>query len=142
MIEVNNLVSIKINKKRLVDIGRTVINGETKEDKDLSIAFVGPKRIRELNNKYRGEDKATDVLSFSAAEDSFFKKKIFPTELGEIIICPAIVKKNAKEAKTAFSKELKRVLIHGILHLFGYDHEKGEKEKRAMERREERYFLK
>lgn len=74
------------------------------------------------------------------------KFKVGPTQkiqgLGEIIICLSEVKKNAKKFNSSFEKELNRVLIHGILHLLRYDHEKSDEEARKMEEKEKYYFSK
>jgi probable rRNA maturation factor len=115
MIEVNNVVAAAIDEDFLKRVARVVLKGENKPDMPLSIALVGQERIKELNKQYRGENKATDVLSFS---------------YGEIVICPVKVRKN----------ELARVLIHGILHLLGFDHEKTAKEKVKMEAKEDYYL--
>ena len=69
------------------------------------------------------------------------KSPNFPKkELGEIVICLSEVKKNAKRLKLDYNKELVRVLIHGILHLAGYDHERGEKEAGKMKDKENYYL--
>ncbi|MDP2910191.1 MAG: rRNA maturation RNase YbeY [bacterium] len=100
MIEINNLTGRKIDEKFLKGLAKKVLKGENREETDLSIAFVDKKRIKELNKKYREKDKVTDVLSFGE-------------ELNEVVICPAAVKNK---------KELAEVLIHGILHILGYEH--------------------
>jgi probable rRNA maturation factor len=128
MIEINNLTTISVDKKFLKKIGQQVLEKEKKEGRDLSIALVGQKKIRELNKKYRKEDKATDVLSFQY------------NSLGEIVICPTVVRKNAKKFKSTFKKELARVLTHGILHLLGYDHEKNIIWAKKMNKKE-KYYL-
>jgi probable rRNA maturation factor len=128
MVEVNNLTTTSVDKKFLEEVGQKVLEKEGKEGKDLSIALVGQKKIRELNKNYRKKDKATDVLSFEY--DS----------LGEIIICPEVVRKNAKEFNSTFKKELTRVLIHGILHLLGYDHNKNITEAKKIIQKE-KYYL-
>ncbi len=114
MIEVNNLTAAFIDEEFLKEVTRKILKGEKQKNKDLSIALVDKATIKKLNKKYRKKDKPTDVLSFSY------------DGLGEIVISPEIVKKNAKKFKSAFRKELARVLIHGVLHLLGEDHE-GEK---------------
>lgn len=104
MIEVNNLTKRKIDEDFLKGLAKKVIKRENKAI-NISIVLVGKKRIRELNKKYRKQDKATDVLSFGQG-------------LNEIVICPAVVKNN-----------LNKVLIHGILHLLSYKHGKRMEEK-------------
>ncbi len=133
MIEINNLTAAIVNKEFLKKVAKIVLKGENKREVGLSIALVGPTRIKELNKKYRGKDKTTDILSFSSN---------FQLELGEIVICLSEVKKNAKEFDSIFKRELSRVLIHGILHLLGYDHEKSKKEAEEMEAKQEYYSYK
>ena len=128
MIEINNLTTVSINEEFLKKISEKVLKREKQENKNLSIALVGQGRIRELNKKYRGKNRVTDVLSFPG------------NGLGEIVICLREVKKNAKRFGSTFEKELARVLIHGILHLLGYNHEKSEEEAKKMREKEEYYL--
>jgi probable rRNA maturation factor len=127
MIEINNLTKTKINKKSFSQVAKKVLIGENKESKTLSLAFVRKKEIQKLNKKFRKKDKPTDVLSFSLQVENFDKDY-----LGEIIICPEIVKEK--------KEDLEFVFIHGILHLLGYDHERSEKEAKIMEEKE-KYYL-
>lgn len=141
MIEINNLTALQINEKILKKIVGKVLIGENKKKASLSIAFIGEKRMKSLNKKYRNKNKATDVLAFSG--DSLpVNLNIKNRSLGEIVICFQEIKKNAKKFKTDFKKELKRILIHGVLHLLGYDHEKGDLETKKMKKKEEYYFTK
>ncbi len=138
MIEINNLTNTLIDKRFFKRAVQVIFKGEKKEI-NLSIAFIGREEIRELNKKYRKRNTATDVLSFGKAKGF---KEGSDSKVKEIAICPSIIRENAKKYKSTFKKELVRVLIHGVLHLFGYDHEKGEKEKKKMERKEDYYILK
>lgn len=124
MIEINNLTTSDIDEKFLKGVAKKVLKGEDRKEVGLSIVFVGQGKMRKLNKKYRGKNKVTDVLSFDNG-------------LNEIVICLREVKKNAKRFKSTFKKELARVLIHGILHLLGYEHEKNKKEAKKMEKRQE-----
>jgi probable rRNA maturation factor len=133
MVEINNLTSNKIDRKALINIAEKVLKEEKKEG-DLSIALVCGARMRSINKKYRKKDKITDVLSFGFLKDNKLKG-----ELGEIVICPEVVKKNAKNLDLDYNKELARVLIHGVLHILGYDHEKAKKEAEEMIKKEEKY---
>jgi len=121
MIEINNLTTVSIDEEFLKKVAEKVLEGE-KAKGELSIALVGQGRIRELNKKYRGKNRVTDVLAFPS------------NGLGEIVICLREVKKNAKRFGSSFEKELATCLIHGILHLLGYDHEK-------MEEKQKYYLL-
>jgi len=147
MIEVNNLTGVSINRKYLIRITKKVLRGEKIENKvELSIALVGPGKIREINRNYRGRNKATDVLSFSDKE--VLKKKFKPNflkkvkNLGEIVICPHKVKENARKFGSNFKTELAQVLIHGILHLLGYEDEKSAAKVRKMEEKQQYYLSK
>jgi len=110
MIEVNNLTELKIGGRFFKKLAEDVFKKE-KTQPDLSIALVGSKEIKALNGKYRKKDRPTDVLSFQYGTS------------GEIVICPEVVKANAKKYRSVFKKELARVLIHGILHILGYNHQ-------------------
>ena len=141
MIEVNNLTNFSINRKFLKRVAETVLKGENNKKGSLSIALVGLKRIQKLNKAYRKKDYPTDVLSFNSPKE-FPAVPEAEKELGEVIICPHQVKKNAKKFNSSFKKELVRVLIHGILHLLGYDHEKSERKAKEMRERENFYLAK
>jgi len=127
MVEVNNLTANPINEEFLKGVAKKVLEGENEAENNLSIALVGQGRIRELNKKYRKKNKVTDVLTFGDG-------------LNEIVICLREVKKNAKGFKSTFKKELARVLIHGILQLLGYNHEKDAKEAEKMEEKQNYYL--
>lgn len=146
MIEINNLTTVSLDQDFLKKIIREVLIGEGRKEEDLSIALVGPGRMRKINKSYRGRNRATDVLSFPEAEIKMKGFKIGPLQkrenLGEIIICLKEVRKNAKNYGTDFKTELTRVLIHGLLHLLGYDHEKSEKEAKEMEEKQDSYLSK
>jgi len=79
----------------------------------LSIVFVGTKRMRAINKKYLGHDYVTDVLTFDLGENT-----------GEIIICPRIACANAKARQTSMENEIILYVVHGILHLAGFDDHK------------------
>lgn len=81
-----------------------------------NLIFVSKSRIEDLNKKYRNQNLPTDVLAFSSVDGEF---KDF---LGDVYICPAIIKRNAGKFKTPFEEELVRIIIHGTLHLLKYDH--------------------
>jgi probable rRNA maturation factor len=143
MIEINNLTEFSINEKSFKKLTNNVLIGEGKEGVAISIAFIKKEEIRKLNKQYLKRDYPTDVLSFSEAEVDYSEKKEqvgVKNILGEIVICPSQVKKNAKELGFTFKKELNRVLIHGILHLLGYNHEGSEKEAKRMKKKEDYYF--
>ncbi|MDI6602818.1 MAG: rRNA maturation RNase YbeY [Patescibacteria group bacterium] len=130
MIEINNLTTNPVDEEFFKKVAEKVLEEENKGGAELSIALVGQGRIKALNKKYLGKNRVTDVLAF--AGDGY--------GLGEIVICLRVVKKNARRVGVTFEKELARVLIHGILHLLGYDHEKPEKEAKKMAEKENYYL--
>jgi len=157
MIEVKNLTTVEIDKKFLKKIAKTILEGEKKGSVELSIALVGSSRIRKLNKRYRRKNQVSDVLAFggdqkSPKENKFPKGQakiknqkflIFPSNklsLGEIVICLSEVKKNAKRFNSTFEKELTLCLIHGILHLLGYDHEISNEKTQEMEQKQNHYL--
>lgn len=124
MIEVNNLTSKKIDLNRVRSIILETLRLEKRvDDKEVSVAIVNSYEIEKINSKYRNINQSTDVLSFEGEDDI----------LGEIIICPDEIQKNGEN----FDDELKRVSIHGTLHLLNYDHEK---DQGAMIEKQEKYF--
>jgi len=146
MIEINNLTSFSVDNSSLKRIADQILKEEKKDKYTLSLAFVGPGRMRDLNKKYRKKNRVTDVLAFPESKvifKQFNSSRLFKTNnLGEIIICLRQVKKQAVRFNSKFERELSRVLIHGILHLLGYDHEKSKKEAEIMREREEYYLSK
>ena len=135
MIEINNLTNFAVNKKFFLGVAKRVLKGENKESENLSIAFVSAPEIQKLNKRYRKKDAPTDVLSFDRVSD-------FKDEVVEVIVSPEIVRANAKESRLSLKKELAKIIIHGILHALGYDHERSEKEATIMASKEKFYFSK
>ncbi len=87
--------------------------------------FTDDKFIKSLNNKYRGIDKPTDVLSFSLKEGAVKSPEVESDKLlGDIIISVETAQRQADTLNHSIEKELTVLLIHGLLHLTGYDHEK------------------
>ena len=78
--------------------------------------------MRELNKKYRGKDKSTDVLSFSMREGETFPSNE-KENLGDIVISLDYARRQAKEFEVSLEDEIRRLLVHGCLHLLGYEHE-------------------
>jgi probable rRNA maturation factor len=92
--------------------------------------LCGEKFIKTLNKNYRDKDKATDVLTFIYNDNT--QNTVVDSFFGEIIICPIYAKKNAKNFNNDYNTEIKRLLIHGVLHLLGYDHELSSIEEEKM----------
>jgi len=123
IIEVNNLVKAPLSSNR---IKKSILKFSNKlkqlrKLKEISVALVGDKEIKKLNKNYRKINRVTDVLSFE--------------DINEIVICYPQAKRQAKEKKHSVKKEIEILLIHGLLHLAGYDHIK-DKDAEVMEKLE------
>jgi probable rRNA maturation factor len=116
----------------LIDLATATLEAEGVPTVELSISLVGAEEMADLHLRYLGEPGPTDVLSFPQDEE-------VPAEggsriLGDVVICPAV----AARRNPDLGSELRLLLVHGILHLLGYDHEE-EEERRAMWDRQEAY---
>lgn len=111
-------------------------------DAELSILVTGDRKMRVLNRQYRGMDKTTDVLSFPALEGEAALKAASdakggpPATLGDIVISAPRALAQAGEIGQSLDDELSFLLVHGILHLIGYDHERSPFDKRRMEKKQ------
>ena len=94
---------------------------------ELSLCFVNEETIAELNQSYRNHQGPTDVLSFAIDEygDGGSENSPInaPTMLGDIVVCPAVASCNAKEHQVTLEQELSLLVVHGVLHILGMDHE-------------------
>jgi len=86
---------------------------------DISVVFANEPEIKKINKKYRQKNKSTDVLSFNL--NSGYNKNGKTLE-GELVLCPNVIAKNARENKVDFLRELAFVLAHGVLHILGWRH--------------------
>jgi len=128
-IEVANLQSdVKLNEDNIYEVVSFVLQEEGIEDAEISVALVSEDEITKLNEEYRGLNEPTDVLSFLY--------EVVPRISGEIVISPAYVKEQAQRYNTTFEREFLHVLIHGVLHLLGYDHEVKTEEAELMWKRQ------
>jgi probable rRNA maturation factor len=108
-----NILEYKLNRKNTIE---------------LSITFTNDKEIQEINKNYRNVDKPTNVLSFPLFEKEFTKAyKALPyMSLGDIILSIETLKKESEEQNKTFKDHLTHLIVHSILHLFGFDHIKDE----------------
>lgn len=112
------------------------------DDCELSCTFIGDGTMREMNNAYRGKDESTDILSFVQSEDD--DEFPFPTMddsesrmLGDMVISLDTMERNCEYFKVPVQQELIRLLIHGVLHLLGWDHETNEMSEPMLEKQED-----
>ncbi len=110
MVEVENRSGVDVEAEAAVALARAVLAAEGVDEGELGLAFVGPDEMRMLKREHLGVDEATDVLSFPIdARDSLSAG--VPRQLGDAILCPQVV-----------GDEWRAPLVHGLLHLLGYDH--------------------
>ena len=126
MIEINNKTKSNINLKLVKKVCEEFLKYNNIKNKIISIGFVGDIIIKKLNNKYRKINKITDILSFPVDEND-------DEYLGELIINYAQIKRQAKTFLNSATEELIFILIHGLLHLLGYE-DKTEKGRKQMEK--------
>lgn len=143
----NRQRKIKLSSKRLTTVARQIIRYlyqskklskfqfEKNQILTISILLIGKERMKEINFKYRGKKYVTDVLSFSYLEKVSLSEEIY---LGEILINPEKAKIQARQYGVSLWQEITRLLVHGVLHLFGYDHEVSHKEARKMRKLEQK----
>jgi len=138
---VNRQRKIKINIKVWSEFADLAVNEIIEaKGKTLTVAFVSDKKMLELNNFYRGKNATTDVLSFPCELGEFevLSELSDKDYLGDIAISLEQAQKQASENKLDFETEIKQLILHGILHLCGYDHEldDGEMNRRELELRD------
>lgn len=127
MIEVvNRQRGVRIDTESWTSFAAKALEAIGKSDSSATVAFVSDKSIRKLNQQFRGVDKATDVLSFSADE---------PDNLGDIAVSVETATRQAKENRLSFENEVAQLILHGLLHLCGYDHETDNGEMNRLELR-------
>ncbi len=132
----NHTRKFKVKKRKLFDIVNRIAEIAGVDNGSLSLSFVGEKRIRQINRDFRKKDSATNVISFPFM-DVVNGKRL----LGDIVICPLVAKKQALKQGNNFNDYMAFLIIHGFLHLLGYDHIK-EKDRIIMEKKEEEIFNK
>ena len=117
-IELENRSGLPVDEDAAAALSRHVLAGEGIEDGDLGIAFAAPDEMRALKAQHLGLDEPTDVLSFPLDGRDLLPEEV-PRQLGDVVLCPHVV-----------GEDWQGPLVHGLLHLLGYDHG------RDMERRE------
>jgi probable rRNA maturation factor len=110
-----------------------VLAGERRRA-DVSVSFVGRVTMQALNQSHKGKRRPTDVLAFALPQPG-------GGTVGDIYICPAVAADQARRHGVTRTNELRRLVVHGVLHVLGYDHPAGEgREASAMWHRQERYL--
>ena len=141
-IQVDDQFTAYVDVELIEQAVAAVLQGEgINEPIELSVLVTSDEVIHEMNRTYRGMDKPTDVLSFASEEDvpgtSFVRPPDTPRYLGDIAISYERVLAQAEDYGHSAARELAYLTAHGVLHLLGYDHERGEADAAAMRSREE-----
>jgi len=114
---------------------KKIISSKSIKSIQVSLLICGELRIKKLNQEFRQKNKVTDVLSFPNHEDlrktNFTDSNLF---LGDLAICHQKVKSQAKQFEISYMDEFIHLFFHGLIHLFGYDHELSKKEEEIMQR--------
>lgn len=131
-----NGTSVPVPRQYLLKLGRFLKNQLPAKHKktihlELTLVFLNEKKAKKMNHDYRGKNYATDVLSFDGDGVE---------SLGELVLCPSVLKKQAKDHGLTYREELAYMVIHGMLHLLGYDHENNPREAKKMFQLQDQLF--
>ena len=117
---------LPVDDGRVVALARHALESEdVDDDAELSILFVTSEHIHRLNARFAGDDYATDVLAFPMMEDEDDGSWM----LGDVVVCPRVAQDNAARLGRSLEEEIEMLVVHGILHLLGYDHHAPEERK-------------
>ena len=131
-----NEQDLAVDQERLSAIASHTLGCEDVDDSaELSVLFVSAAHMRRLNAHFAGNDYATDVLAFPMMDDDDDEEEEAGPLLGDVVVCPQVALRNAERVGHSLDDELAVLVVHGTLHLLGYDHQKA-KDKEAMERRQ------
>ena len=113
-------------KKTVLDYLNRVLSELSLSNVEFSVSFIEEDHMHQMNMEFRNIDDSTDILSFAAEDDDGFgfvsagrRKRV----LGDMLICPEVLKRNAQSFNVSDNEELRRLLIHGVLHLSGDNHQ-------------------
>jgi probable rRNA maturation factor len=146
--------SLKTDKRRIRKITQSLLTYLRQQDRDVSILFVSNRQIQKMNREFFGKDRPTNVISFSyLAEETLENPSSavntsaghtpytpdFPCEMiGDIVISLERAREEADAANVPFHERIFALIIHGLLHIVGYEHENGGSESRRMRYREKK----
>lgn len=124
---------VPLSRVRIEEVARRVLAAERVRDALVSVTFVSARRMALLNRRHLGHAGATDVISFG-----FRRATPRDPVVGDIYIAPSVARENAGAAGVGVREEIARLVVHGVLHVLGYDHPEGPgRETSAMWRRQE-----
>lgn len=108
-------IAAELQKKKIISTEKKAL--------EVSLVFLNENDAKKLNWNYRCKDYPTDILSFSSDD---------PSSMGELVLCPQVISRQAKEHGLSLEEELGYIVLHGVLHLLGYDHEKSKVDEELM----------
>lgn len=123
----------KISPKKIQQTVQVILSALDFPDGEISILLVDDPQIATLNQKYLDRQGPTNVIAFAMLEGEF--SYLTPHLLGDVVISMDAAAREAQDAGLSRARRFDELLVHGILHLFGYDHEDSEKEARRMEKK-------
>lgn len=133
----NSKINVIINEKRFLkkttkkfvqNVARLALESEKEAEKiQLNLVFINDASMQKLNSTYRGKNKPTNVLSFPYKNSSL---------IGEVVFAYETIEIEALQQEKTFEDHIAHLIVHGVLHILGYDHEKSEKEAKVMEAKE------
>jgi probable rRNA maturation factor len=142
-IEVLNRQRLReIDKDRAAALSRAVLDRIGRPEAVLTVTFIRDRAMRRLNRDYRGMDRPTDVLSFAYHEGEGTVADDETPHIGDVVISVETAERYAREFSLSFDREIEHLVIHGALHLAGYDHETDNGEMNKLERKLRRELLK
>jgi probable rRNA maturation factor len=137
LVAVDEQVRAAIDSERLERLASAVMQREGLAPGEVSVLITDDEMVRRLNREYAGEDTPTDVLAFSLTEGEEFASPDDVVRLGDVIISYETARRQAAEAGRPVGDEVDHLLVHGILHLLGYDHAEPAEEERMRGREQE-----
>ena len=132
----------KIDRDRAAALSRAVLDSIGRTDAVLTVTFIRDRAMRRLNRDYRGIDGPTDVLSFAYHEGEGAPACDETSHIGDVVISVETAGRYARELGLSFDREIELLVIHGALHLAGYDHEADNGEMNRLERKLRKELLK
>jgi rRNA maturation RNase YbeY len=127
----------KIGKNKIRGAASAAAEMLDLKDASITIVMTGDQYMRKINREFRGHDEPTDVISFSNRDNPFPAVDDTCEEIGDIYISIDRADRQSQEYRVTLQDELKRLIVHGMLHLVGYDHERSDEDEKIMLRKEE-----
>jgi len=137
LVSLDEQVRAAIDSERLERLASAVMEREGLPPGEVSVLITDDEMVRRLNREYAGEDTPTDVLAFSLTEGEEFASPDDVLRLGEVIISYPTARRQADDAQRPVRDEIEHLLVHGVLHLLGYDHAEPAEEERMRGREHE-----